>query len=172
MFYVLTVQVSLIMETEQACEVKLFQGNLTSTDGLSSACIPLRTINHRLWKERQQSEVTLRETVRNHRRVSQLTFFDVDSWRSESTGCPLSWRNGNQRCCCMRRGSGVYRLSSHNTVFTTWQETVLTQSDCAGWTVVHLLGPQSLKWHEHWLENWLRKHFTSCELACFCGLNF
>lgn len=36
----LTVQVSLIMETEQACEVKLFQGNLTSTDGLSSACIP------------------------------------------------------------------------------------------------------------------------------------
>lgn len=45
-----------------------------------------------------------------------FAFVAVDSWRSASTGCPLSWQNKNQRCCYIQRGSSIYRQRSRVTL--------------------------------------------------------
>lgn len=88
---------------------------MTHTDGSAFACILLRShSNNKSSAVKKQSEVTWGETVWNHCYFTRVTVddFNVDSWRSASTDCPLNWRKGNQQCCYMQRGSSTYRLLS------------------------------------------------------------
>lgn len=85
--------------------------------------------------------------------------FDVDSWRSASTVCPLNWRNGNQQCCDMQRGFSIYRMPSSP------QERVFSIRRQKRWKQIalclhhHLLRSHFLKSNEDWHNNLMRKTF-------------
>lgn len=64
-----------------------------------------------------------------------FAFVAVDSWKSASTGYPLSWQNKSQRCCCIQKGSDIYRQRSH--VALCWWLPTNCFCNCFG-----LFGPQ------------------------------